>query len=145
MTTMSDVMPRVAGEVRESTTWSIVLSVLMMISGVLAISIPSVAGLAIAVAFGWVLIASGALHLAFAWRGHGAAAVVGETLLAVLYALVGVYTLAHPVVGLASLTLAIAAYLVAKGVIEAIMAFTLRSHAGSGWLLFDGILNVAIA
>jgi len=33
MTTMTEVMPQVTGEVRESTTWSIVLSVLMMISG----------------------------------------------------------------------------------------------------------------
>jgi len=145
MATMTDVMPRLAGDIRESTTWSIVLSVLMMISGALAIAIPSVAGLAVTIALGWLLIVSGVLHLGYAWRAQGAAAVIGEIVLAVLYALVGIYTLAHPVVGLASLTFAVAVYLVAKGVVEGIVAFTLRRLAGSGWLLFDGILTIAIA
>jgi uncharacterized membrane protein HdeD (DUF308 family) len=138
-------MPRVAGEVRESATWSIVLSVLMMTSGVLAISIPQVAGLAVTITIGWLLIVTGALHLGYAWRGRGVAPVIGEILLAVLYALVGIYTLGHPIAGLATLTVAVAAYLVAKGIVEGIMAFTLRALPGSGWLLFDGILTVAIA
>ena len=145
MATMTDVMPRVTGEIRESTTWSIVLSVLMMIGGVVAIIAPPVAGVAVTMMFGWLLIITGALHVGYAWRGRGVAAIVGEILLAALYALIGIYTLAQPVAGLASLTLAVAAYLVAKGVLEAIMAYKLRPLAGSGWLLFDGILTVAIA
>jgi uncharacterized membrane protein HdeD (DUF308 family) len=138
-------MPRVTGEIRASATWSIVVSVLMMISGVLAISIPPVAGLAVTVMFGWLLIVSGALHVGYAWRGNGVGAVLGEIVLAAVYAVIGIYTLAYPLAGLASLTLAIAAYLVAKGVVEGIMAFTLRPLAGSGWLLFDGILTIAVA
>jgi uncharacterized membrane protein HdeD (DUF308 family) len=117
----------------------------MMVSGVLAIAIPPLAGLAVTVMFGWLLIVTGALHLGFAWRGHGAAAVIGEIVVAVLYAALGFYTLARPVAGLASLTLAIAAYLVAKGVIEGVIAFTLRPMPGSGWLLFDAVLTIALA
>ena len=145
MTTMTEVMPGLTGEVRESATWSIVLSVLMMTSGVLAIAIPPVAGLAVTVVFGWLLIATGALHLGYAWRGHGAAAITGEILLAILYAVTGIYALAHPVAGLATLALAIAAYLVVKGVVEGFIAFTLRQFTGSGWLLVDGTLTVAVA
>ncbi|HEY2151356.1 MAG TPA: HdeD family acid-resistance protein [Vicinamibacterales bacterium] len=145
MATMTEVMPGLTGNIRESATWSIVLSVLMMISGVLAISIPPVAGLAVTVMFGWLLIVTGALHLGYAWRGHGAAAIIGEILLAILYAVIGIYALAHPVAGLATLTLAIAAYLVAKGVVEGLIAFTLRQFTGSGWLLVDSILTIAIA
>jgi uncharacterized membrane protein HdeD (DUF308 family) len=132
-------------EVRESTTWSIVLSVLMMVSGVLAILIPPVAGLAVTVVFGWLLIFAGVLQLGFAWRGDGAAAVLGEVALAVLYGAMGFYMLAHPVAGLASLTFAIAFYLVLKGVVEGAMAFKFWQQEGSGWLLFDGILDVAIS
>jgi uncharacterized membrane protein HdeD (DUF308 family) len=145
MATMTGVMPAVRGEIRQSTTWSIVLSVLMMVSGVLAIAIPPLAGLAVTVMFGWLLIVTGALHLGFAWRGHGAAAVIGEILVAALYAALGFYMLARPVAGLASLTLAIAAYLVAKGVLEGVIAFTLRPMPGSGWLVFDAILTIALA
>jgi len=145
MATMTEVMPRVTEDVRESATWSIVLSVLMMISGVLAINIPPVAGLAVTAVIGWLLIINGGLHLGYAWRGHGAAAIIGEVFLAMLYAAIGIYTLAHPLVGLASLTLTIAAYLIAKGVVEGIIAFKLRQLVGSGWLLVDGILSVAVA
>jgi uncharacterized membrane protein HdeD (DUF308 family) len=145
MAMMTGVMPTVRGEIRQSTTWSIVLSVLMMITGVVAIFIPPIAGLAVTLMFGWLLIFTGALHLGFAWRGHGAATVVGEIVLAVLYAAIGFYMLARPVAGLASLTLAIAAYLFAKGVLEGILAFKLRPIEGSGWLMFDGILTVVIA
>jgi len=122
-----------------------VLSVLMMVTGVLAIAMPPIAGLTVTVMFGWLLIATGALHLGFAWRGHGAAAVVGEILVAVLYAVIGLYMLARPVGGLASLTLAIAAYLLAKGVLEGMIAFKFRRMPGSGWLVFDAILTIAIA
>ena len=132
-------------QIRESTTWSIVLSGLMMVSGVFAILIPPLAGLTVTVMFGWLLIFTGALHLGFAWRGDQAATIFGEILLAVLYGAIGIYMLARPVAGLASLTLLIAAYLVAKGVLEAAIGFKLRPLQGSGWLLFDGILTVVIA
>ncbi len=145
MTTMPGVMPAVGGESRQSATWSIVVSVLMMVSGVLAMAIPPIAGLAITVMFGWLLIVTGALHLGFAWRGHGAANVVGEIVVAALYAALGFYMLARPVAGLASLTLGIAAYLFAKGVLEGVIAFKLRPVPGSGWLLFDAALTIALA
>jgi uncharacterized membrane protein HdeD (DUF308 family) len=63
----------------------------------------------------------------------------------VLYAAAGAYILSRPLAGLASLTLAVAAYLATKGVLEGAIAVKLRGLSGSGWLLFDGILTVAIA
>lgn len=138
-------MTTIAREVRESTTWSIVLSVLMMAGGALAIVIPPIAGLAVTVMFGWLLILTGALHLGLAWRGHGAGAIFGEIALAVAYGAIGLFMLAQPVAGLASLTFAIAACMLAKGVLEGVLAFKLRPLPGSGWLLFDGILTAVIA
>jgi uncharacterized membrane protein HdeD (DUF308 family) len=45
---------------------------------------------------------------------------------------------------LASLTLAIAIYLFAEGVLELILSFRLRPMPGSNWLLFDGIITVIL-
>jgi len=132
-------------DIRTSATGSIVLSILMIVAGIAAIVAPAVAGVTVSIMFGWLLIFAGALHLGFAWRGQGAAAIVGEILIAVLYAGVGFYMLARPVAGLASLTIAIAAYLAMKGVVEGVVAFSARPAEGSGWLVFDGILHVAIA
>jgi uncharacterized membrane protein HdeD (DUF308 family) len=138
-------MTTVLRKVRESATWSIVFSVLMMIGGLLAMVIPSVAGLTVTVMIGWLLVVAGVLHLGFAWRGDRAATIIGEIVLAVLYAAIGVYLLARPVPGLASLTLLITIYLVVKGLVEGAIAFKLRPLPGSGWLLFDGILTLVIA
>jgi uncharacterized membrane protein HdeD (DUF308 family) len=132
-------------EVRRTATWSIVLSVLMMVAGILAIFSPVIAGIAVTALVGWLLIFSGALHLAFAWRGGHASAVLWEILIGIAYAAVGYYVVTRPVAGLASLTLAIAIYLFIEGILEFILSFQLRPLSGSGWLLFDGIITLVLA
>lgn len=139
-------------DIRKSAGWSRVLSVLMILSGVLmilsgvlAIFLPSVAGLTVTVMFGWLLLFTGVLHLGFAWRGQGARAVVGEIVISVLYGVAGLYLLARPVAGLASLTIVLSVYLTMKGVLEAVVAFNVRPAPGSGWLALDAIITVAIA
>jgi uncharacterized membrane protein HdeD (DUF308 family) len=133
----------ITGDIHKATTWSIVLSVLMIAAGVLAIFSPAIAGVAVTVFFGWLLIFSGILHLAYAWQPGRA--VVSEILLGILYGGIGFYLLARPVAGLESLTLALAFYLVLEGVLELVLSFQLRPLPGSGWLLFDGIVTLVLA
>jgi uncharacterized membrane protein HdeD (DUF308 family) len=131
--------------VHTATTWSIVLSVLMMAAGVLAIGLPLVAGIAVDALIAWLLIFSGALHAAFAWRGHGAAGVLWEILLGLTYGVIGFYLIAHPLAGLASLTLAVAIYLFFEAILEFGLWFQLRTSPGKGWLLFDAIVTIVLA
>ena len=138
-------MDTIYGDIRKSAGWSIVLSILMIVSGLAAIVLPAVAGLTVTVVFGWLLVFTGALHLGMAWRGRGAAAIFGEVFVSMLYAGIGFYILARPVAGLASLTIAIAAALTLKGVLEAVIALQARPAPGSGWLVFDGLLTIAVA
>src|SRR4029450_11057851 len=133
------------GDIHKGTPWSIVLSVLMIAAGVLAIFSPAIAGVAVTVFFGWLLIFSGILHLAYAWQAGRPSAVVWGVLLGILYGGVGFYLLARPGAGLASLTLALAFYLAFEGVLEFVLSFQLRQLPGSGWLLFDGIVTLVLA
>ena len=135
----------VTAGVHRATTWSVALSVLMIVAGLLAIGLPVVAGIAVTAVVGWLLILSGALHLAFAWRAGGAGAVVWEILVGLLYGGIGFYLLARPVAGLASLTFAVAIYLFIEGVLEFILSFQLRPAPGTGWLLADGIITLVLA
>ena len=130
---------------KESVGWSIALSVLMILTGVLAIVIPPVAGIAVLVVVAWLLMFSGAAHLVFAWHTRTAGGVAWELLLGILYILVGVYALLNPVAGLASLTLVLAIYLFMEAVLELILSFRLRPLAGSNWLLIDGIITLILA
>lgn len=129
---------------RESIGWSIGISVLMIIAGILAIAIPPVAGLAVLLVVAWLLIFSGVFHFVFAWHTRTAGGLVWELLLGILYIVVGAYALAHPAAGLASLTLLLAAYLFIEGVLEIVESFRLRPMRGSGWLLFDGIITLIL-
>ena len=130
---------------KESVGWSIALSVLMILTGVLAIVIPPVAGIAVLLVVAWLLMFSGAAHLVFAWHTRTAGGLVWELLLGILYIFVGVYTLLNPVAGLASLTLVLAIYLFMEAVLELILSFHLRPLPGSNWILVDGIITLILA
>ena len=132
-------------DVHKATTWSIALSVLMIAAGVLAIGLPFVAGVAVTAIVGWLLIFSGLLHLAFAWRAGRPGAVLWEILLGLVYGVIGFYLIARPVAGLTSLTLAVAFYLLIEGGLEFVLSFRLGPAPGSGWLMVDGIITLVLA
>ena len=131
--------------VKESLGWSIGLSVLMIVVGLLAMVVPPAAGVAVVFVVAWLLVVSGVAHLVFAWHTRTTGGFVWELLLGVVYLLVGAYILFHPIAGLQSLTLALAIYLFAEGILELILSFRLRPMAGSGWLLLDGIITLILA
>jgi uncharacterized membrane protein HdeD (DUF308 family) len=131
--------------VKKASGWSIVLSVLLILAGILGIILPPVAGIVATVFFGWLLLFSGVAHLVFAWRTGTAGALVLELLIGVVYILIAVYLLLHPVAGMVSLTLGLAAYLFAEAVLEFIMGFRARGMPGAGWLLVDGVITLILA
>ena len=136
--------PSVGTIVKKSLGWSIGLSVLMILAGFLAIAVPQAAGIAVNLLVAWLLVFSGAAHLVFAWHTRTTGGVLWELLLGILYIFVGAFLLFRPVAGLASLTLALAIYLFAEGVLELILGFRLRPMPGSGWLLFDGVITLVL-
>jgi uncharacterized membrane protein HdeD (DUF308 family) len=132
-------------DVKRATSWSMALSVLMIIAGILAIAAPYYAGLTVTVVVGWLLLVSAVLHLVYAFRGGRATAVVWEILLAIVYALIGFYILANPRIGLASLAFAIAFYLFVEAILEFALSYQLRNESGAGWMLVDGIITMILA
>lgn len=130
---------------KKSLGWSIALSVLMILAGLLAIVIPPAAGIAITVLFGWLLIFSGAAHLVFGWHTRSAGGLLWELLLGIVYIVAGLYLLRNPLVGMVSLTLALAIYLFVESILEFILAVRLRPMPGSGWLFLDSIVTLALA
>jgi uncharacterized membrane protein HdeD (DUF308 family) len=145
MNPLTDLVSELTGDVKSASTWSIVLSVLMITAGLLAISVPGVAGAAVTMIVGWLLVISGVLHLALAFGGGQPRAVIGEILLAVLYGFIGYYVLSRPGVGLAALTAAITVYLFVEAILEFVLSYALRPLRGAGWLLFDGIVTLGLA
>ena len=134
-----------SADVRRVTGWSIALSILMIIAGLLAIASPFIAGMVVTRVVGWLLLFSGGLHFVYAFRGGGVTAVLWEILLGVVYVLAGFFILANPALSLASLTLVIAFYLVIEAILECAASYLTRHERGSGWLLFDAVVTVLLA
>jgi len=101
----------VATFVKKSVGWSIGLSVLMIVAGILAIASPLAAGIAVNLLVAWLLVFSGCADLVFAWYTRGTAGFLWELLVGILYIFIGIYLLMYPAAGLASLTIALAIYL----------------------------------
>ena len=66
-------------------------------------------------------------------------------LVGVLYIFIGGICSCIRWLGLASLTLALAIYLLVEAFLEFVLGFTLRPLPGSGWLLVDGIITLILA
>lgn len=130
---------------KESIGWSIALSVLMIVAGVLGIIVPQASGVAVTIIVGWLLVFSGVAHLVFGWYTRTAGGLLWEWLIAVLYIAAGIYLLMHIQAGLSALTVILAIFLLLEGIVEFVLSFTLRPLPGSGWLLFDGVLTVILA
>ncbi len=125
--------------------WSIALSVLMIVAGVLAIIVPLASGIAVTILVGWLLALSGAAHLAYSWHTRQGGGLFWGMLLGISYIVVSGYVLLHPLVGLESLTLVLATYLFVASILEFVLSFQLRPLSGSGWFLIDGIISLILA
>ena len=131
--------------VKKSVTWSIVLSVLIILAGVLAIVMPPIAGIAITILVGWLLVFSAGAHFVFGWQTRSTGGLLWELLVGIVYFVAGIYLLVNPLLGVVSLTLALAIYLFLEAVLEFILAVRFRPKPGSGWLFLDAIITLILA
>ena len=130
--------------VRHASTWSIVWGILLIVFGVLAVALPFVAAIAFSIAIGWLLILAGIVHIVVAFHSHRAGRLIWRLLVGVAYAFIGVYLLFHPLLGVASLTLVLAALFVVEGIFDIVLFFAMRSMRGTTWVLVDGIISLIL-
>lgn len=133
-----------AGLAKKLTGWYIAVAVLFILLGILAIAEPAVASLAVALLVGWLLLIGAVAHLVTAFGGGGAGRVVWQILVAIVYAIGGIYFLTHPGIAVGTLTLLLAGVILAEGVFEAIAYFKWRGQEGSGWMLWNAIITLLL-
>jgi uncharacterized membrane protein HdeD (DUF308 family) len=133
-----------AAVAKKITGWFIAMAVLFIILGILAIIEPGVAGLAVTLLVGWLLIFGGVAHFVTAFKGGGTKQVLWQVLIGIVYLIGGFYFLTHPIMGIGTLTLLLAGIILAEGVIEIVAYFKTRGEGASGWLLLNGIVTVLL-
>ena len=130
--------------IKKASGWFIAVAVVFIILGIFAIAEPAIAGLAVAILVGWLLILAGVAHLSTAFSGGGAGRVIWQVILGIIYVIGGVYFLTHPLLGLGTLTLLLAVIILAEAALEFVAYFGTRRESGSVWLLINGLITLLL-
>ena len=130
--------------IKKASGWFIGMAVVFIVLGTMAIIEPGVAGLAITILVGWLLIFGGATHLVAAFTGGGSGSVIWQVLIGIVYIVGGLYFLTHTLLGLGTLTLLLAVIILTEAVLEVIAYFRMRGEGGSGWLLVNALITLLL-
>ncbi len=130
--------------VRHASTWSILCGVALIILGVLAVGSPALAAVAVNAVIAWLIVLAGVVHLSLAFYAHRAGSVLWKLLVGLAYIFFGIYLIAHPALGVASLTLVLALLFLVEGIFDIALFFQMRAIGGSSWILVDGIITLAL-
>jgi uncharacterized membrane protein HdeD (DUF308 family) len=130
--------------VRQASTWSVLWGVLLIVLCVMAVGSPMIAAVAVNVVVAWLLVVAGIAHLAVAFHTRAAGSAVWRTLVGLAYVGFGVYLVAHPLIGVASLTLLLGSLFLVEGILDVALFFQLRALGGAGWFLLDGIVTLLL-
>lgn len=133
-----------SGIVRSASIWSIVWGVSLIILGILALGSPFIAAVAVNAVLAWLIVLAGMVHLTVAFHKREAGSLIWRLLVGLAYICFGLYLIARPAVGVASLTLVLASLFLVEGILNIVLFFRIRSVRGAGWVLLDGIVTLLL-
>jgi len=131
-------------DARADRWWFIALGIGLLLLGALAVVVPWVATLATTLFIGWLLIIGGVVHAVHAFQNRRWAGFPWAVVSSILYVIAGILVVANPIAGTLTLTLVMAFFFVIQGLIKVVRAIQLHGMPRWGWLLFDGIITVAL-
>jgi uncharacterized membrane protein HdeD (DUF308 family) len=132
--------------IRSHATLFLVQGIIMTLLGILAVAEPMIATLAVELFAGWLFLISGIVGLVGLFRARQMPGFWWLLLTAALSVLAGAYLIWRPLAGILSLTLVIAAFFAAQGIVQIVTAIAHRGLLRS-WssLLIVGIVNLILA
>jgi uncharacterized membrane protein HdeD (DUF308 family) len=124
----------------------IVLGIVRLLLGVLALMAPLMAGLAIEIIIGILVLLAGIGALVNSFRARSWEASLFVALAGILAIVCGVLLLMHPLAGLSFLTILLAVYFVLDGITTMALGFRM-SQVGRGnwvWPVISGLLSLLL-
>ena len=128
--------------------WKLFLAegVVMVILGLVAIAVPEVASLVIAIFVGWLFFIGGIFRTCSLLRHRHMPGFVWSLATAVLAIVLGLVLLLRPAAGVLTLTLVLVVFFILEGIGAILLAIEHRRHLPSwGWVLFSGLVDLLLA
>ena len=118
----------------------------MVVLGLLALFEPMIATLAVEIFAGWLFLIGGIVGLVGVFTARRVPGFWWGLVTALLALALGLYLIWRPLAGILSLTLAVAAFFSAQGIVQIITAIEHRSVLPSWiWMLVGGVVNLILA
>ena len=135
-------MNDVRSEIKSSASSMKWMGILTLIFGVLAMMMPFVTGQSVLMLIGILVMAGGILRLIWAFKAGSLGKGILVFAIGVLTLLAGFWIITEPFIAAGALTIVLAVYFFADGLLEIIAAFSVAE--GKGWLIFDGVVTVIL-
>ena len=130
-------------EVPDTTSLTL-MGVVLIIFGVLAIATPAVAGTAVVMVIGAMLLIAGIAQIVSGLRTEGLSSKLPPLILGVLSAFCGIGLLGEPWIGMKFIALLLAIFFAVEGVWKIVASFNYRPATGWLALLASGILTLIL-
>ena len=105
------------GVLRKASGWAIAWSILIILAGFIAISVPLASGIGITILVGWILVVSGVFHVVESFHARGAGSFIWRLVVGLVYIIGGLGIALQPALGLLTLTLVLGIILLMQGAI----------------------------
>jgi uncharacterized membrane protein HdeD (DUF308 family) len=129
--------------------WRLFLAegIVLLVLGLLAIVVPQIATIAVAVFIGWILLVSGAVGLLATFRMRTAPGFWWSLISAILGIVAGILLFRSPVSGALSLTVILTAFLIIEGIVSILFALEHKRELSGRWgaMLFSGLVDLFLA
>lgn len=124
--------------------WLVFLGIILIIAGISAICMPLVASLAVELIIGWVLLVSGLMQVIYSFSSRRWGRFFVRLLAGLLYLVVGLMLVAHPLRGVVTLTLLLGMLFILEGVCKIVASIGNSSMPRWGSLFLSGVLALII-
>ena len=120
------------------------LGIALIALGVAAVLAPVVAGSALVMVIGFILLIAGTVPIVRELKAEASMEKTMGLTLGIITALAGIAIIGHPLFGLAFLTLLLVGYFVAEGVWKIVVSFRYMPATCWKWLLASGVLSLVL-
>lgn len=131
--------------IHEHKTLFVLEGIAIVILGMLAIALPVLFTVGIELLIGSIFFIGGIFQLIRTFKARHIPGFVLALLTAIVYLAIGILLISHPMSGVLTLTMLLTMFFVLEGIAKIVWGFKLKPLTGWGWLVFSGLLALAMA
>lgn len=121
-----------------------IYGVLTIILGFLCMLTPMVAGMAVALMAGALVLIGGIMRIIWAFKADTFGSGLLRGAIGVLTLICGLFLVSDPLLATGFLVILLSVYLIADGIFEIAAGFQLKPVSGWGWMVFGGVMSLLL-